>query len=61
MVKINLSNKKKIFLIAEAGINHSGDLKTALELVNTAKNNGADAIKFQTYDTKRTYKILQQV
>ena len=67
MVKINLSNKKKIFLIAEAGINHSGDLKTALELVNTAKNNGADAIKFQTYKTekrinkkyKKIFKILK--
>ena len=53
MVKINLSNKKKVFLIAEAGINHGGDLKTALELVNTAKSNGADAIKFQTYKTEK--------
>ena len=29
--------KKKSFLIAEAGINHNGNLKTALKLVDTAK------------------------
>ena len=41
----------KNFLIAEAGINHNGELKTALKLVDAAKNSGADAIKFQTYKT----------
>tara|TARA_B100000780_G_scaffold229515_1_gene169129 strand:- start:277 stop:1104 length:828 start_codon:yes stop_codon:yes gene_type:complete len=45
--------KKKSFLIAEAGINHNGNLKTALKLVDTAKKNGADAIKFQTYITEK--------
>ncbi len=49
--------KKKNFLIAEAGINHNGDLKQALKLVSAAKKSGADAIKFQTYITeKRTRK-----
>ena len=52
MVKFKFSNKKK-FIIAEAGINHNGKLKTALDLVDTAKTNGADAIKFQTYKTEK--------
>ena len=45
--------KDKNFLIAEAGINHNGSLKTALKLVDTAKKSGADAIKFQTYITEK--------
>ena len=43
----------KKFLIAEAGINHNGNLKTALKLVDAAKKSGADAIKFQTYITEK--------
>jgi len=41
--------KKKIFIIAEAGVNHNGSLKKALRLINAAKKAGADAIKFQTF------------
>ncbi len=40
---------KKIFLIAEAGSNHNGDLDTAVELVRQAALAGADAVKFQCY------------
>ena len=36
------------FIIAEAGVNHNGSLDTALQLVDTAAEAGADAIKFQT-------------
>ncbi len=43
----------KHFLIAEAGINHNGSLKTALKLIDVAKKSGADAIKFQTYKTEK--------
>ena len=42
----------KTFIIAEAGINHNGNLNVAMELINSAKECGADAIKFQTYKTK---------
>ena len=45
--------KNNNFLIAEAGINHNGNLKTALKLVDTAKKSGADAVKFQTYITEK--------
>jgi len=37
------------FIIAEAGINHNGDVKLATELVEAAADAGADAIKIQTH------------
>ena len=53
MVKNIFSKITRPYIIAEAGINHNGNLKTAYNLVDVAKMNGADAIKFQTYDTKK--------
>lgn len=38
------------FIIAEAGVNHDGDLDKAIELVKAASKTGADAVKFQTFD-----------
>jgi N-acetylneuraminate synthase len=37
------------FIIAEAGVNHNGDLSRALDLIDVAAQAGADAVKFQTY------------
>src|SRR3979409_1085609 len=37
------------FVVAEAGINHNGDLRLAAGLVEAAAAAGADAIKFQTH------------
>ena len=37
------------YIIAEAGVNHNGNQKTALDLVKAAKKIGADCIKFQTF------------
>ena len=41
------------FFIAEAGVNHNGDLDTALKLVEGAAAAGADAVKFQTFKAER--------
>ncbi|MCI0652286.1 MAG: N-acetylneuraminate synthase family protein [Planctomycetes bacterium] len=38
-----------VFVIAEAGVNHNGDVATALRLIDVAAEAGADAVKFQTY------------
>jgi sialic acid synthase SpsE len=40
---------QRCFVIAEAGINHNGDVGLAAELVDAAAAAGADAIKFQTH------------
>ena len=39
--------KKPIFIIAEIGINHNGDIKLCKELIDIAKAAGCNAIKLQ--------------
>lgn len=41
------------FVIAEAGVNHDGDLARALALVDVAADAGANAVKFQTFSAER--------
>jgi N-acetylneuraminate synthase len=38
-----------VFIVAEAGVNHNGDLGLARQLVDVAAEAGADAVKFQTF------------
>ena len=42
-----------VYIIAEAGVNHNGKLDLALQLVDIAKESGADAIKFQTFKANK--------
>ena len=39
----------KVFIIAEAGVNHNGSLDLAKRLIEIAVDSGADAVKFQTF------------
>ena len=45
----NIGSMADPYIIAEVGINHNGDLKLALEMIDVAKSSGADAVKFQTF------------
>lgn len=40
------------FIVAEAGINHNGELEKAFEMIRVAKEAGVDAIKFQTFSAE---------
>jgi len=48
-----IGQKSPVFIIAEIGINHNGDMETAFELIDKAKWAGASAVKFQTYNTDK--------
>ena len=43
----------RVLIIAEAGVNHNGDLKLAKKLINAAAEAGADLVKFQTFNADR--------
>ena len=61
MYKIKINENKMIgenetpFIIAEIGNNHNGNLDTAKELIKTAKEAGADAVKFQVKNIEKSF------
>ena len=64
---IKIKNKKigknhPVFIIAEAGVNHNGNIRIAKKLVDIAKESGVDAVKFQTFIVDEgTPRYLQKV
>ena len=44
-----IGRREPCFIIAEAGVNHNGDLELAKKLVDVAKKAGVDAVKFQIF------------
>lgn len=54
-----ISNISPTFIIAEAGVNHGGDMQKARDLIDLAVKAGADAVKFQTF--KADQLILKSV
>lgn len=46
-------SKKRCLIIAEAGVNHNGDLHLAKELIRVAAEAGADYVKFQTFSADK--------
>ena len=61
MYKIKINENKTIgenetpFIIAEIGNNHNGNVNTAKELIKTAKEAGADAVKFQVKNIEKSF------
>ncbi len=43
----NIGEGQPVYIVAEIGINHNGDLDTAKDMILKAKETGADAVKFQ--------------
>lgn len=51
----NLENINSTYIIAEIGINHNGNLDTAIKLIKAVKKAGVDAVKFQKRDLASIY------
>jgi len=66
LIKKNFMKKNKIYIIAEIGVNHNGNINLAKKLIIAAKNSGADAVKFQNFTadsltTKNSKKAPYQI
>ena len=53
--KTVISSRGPAYVIAEIGHNHQGNLKTAMEMIRIAANNGANAVKFQKRDNQTLF------
>jgi len=51
--KSAVGDAQPVYVIAEAGVNHNGDVDTALRLIDAAVAAGADAVKFQIFSAAR--------
>ncbi len=48
----------KVLIIAEAGVNHNGDIEIAKKLIDVAANAGVDYVKFQTFKAEKLVSTL---
>ncbi|PKR51216.1 N-acetylneuraminate synthase family protein [Thalassospira povalilytica] len=62
-----IGDNSPVFVMAEAGANHNGELEMAKKLIDVAKNAGADCVKFQTFtaaefcaDATKTFTYFSQ-
>ena len=58
MKKFNFK-EKPVYIVAEIGVNHEGNLKKAEEMIKLAKESGVDAVKFQTFKAEKYVSINQ--
>jgi len=54
---MELIKENKIFIIAEAGVNHNGSIELAKQLIDAAALAGADAVKFQSFIAEEVVSI----
>ena len=54
-IKNKIVGNKKVFIIAEIGINHNGDFSECIKLIENAKSSGADAVKLQIINPDESY------
>ena len=48
-----ISDPSRVYIIAEAGVNHNGSIEMALNLIEEAAKSGADCVKFQSFKAER--------
>jgi len=54
-VSIIVKTDKMVFITAEIGINHNGDIETAKKLIDIARTSGCNAVKFQKKSVEKIY------
>lgn len=52
---ISINRTEHVFITAEVGTNHTGDIKIAKKIIDVAKNTGCDAVKFQKKNVEKIY------